>query len=371
MNELTKNIIQIVVVVISLSFLTEIFYFGGRIPFFGTSTTSVAKNTSGTTSFNGTIRTYDPVLILPSNTSKSVIDALRKKDNVLNVNTDQGEYLVQTETRDDVYPLAAYLRSLNVTSYAVANVVIPQTIVVLTPDGVVNATASGVVRVMSEPFLDVDSQIPITMNVTLDSTGYLVDYASPMVINQPVEAVLSATILRLDYKTYSYVIPWENRTMPGNLSRYGIVEYKPVDSMVFNPQLTSAQVMAKKGFDYIRYVDPGSALVEPGFSNTTQLALNFKDVNYTLPPSKLVIKANASLAGEGEPDVPFNASVLYSYTLLLNDGGSAGTGYDFGSAPLSLQADREYADNQSVNVSISAIALGNKIILVRSVSIPS
>jgi hypothetical protein len=62
----------------------------------------------------------------------------------------------------------------------------------------------------------------------------------------------------------------------------------------------------------------------------------------------------------------FNATVLYSYDIAVDAGG-----YDFGSAPLVLSSGKGFSENETVKVHISAVALGNRIILVRSVSIPS
>jgi hypothetical protein len=357
-----QDLIKILVIVVAVSFLTEIFAFRGDIPFLNFGPPKEAKNLTGITVFNGSIRTYDPYLVIPAATSKDIIDMLKGKEGVKTVQLKTEGYVVETETRDDVFPLSNYLLTQNVSSQTVANIVVPQTLVVATSAGNKNASAAGIVRVATEPLLDVDSPVTVQMTAIISDAGELLDYRAATIIKQTLEADFDARIIRMNGKSYSYTIPWENRTMVGDLSAFGKVDYKPVDSIVFTAPLTTPQVLAKKLFPYIVYIDTGSALVEPGFSDATQVALNFADVNYTLPPSKLTVYTNSSDA----PLPDFDAAMLYRYEIEMD-----ASGFDFGSAPLVLSTSKEFSQGQTVKVRISAVALGNKIILIRSVSIPS
>jgi hypothetical protein len=358
-----QDLIKVLVVIIAVLFLTEIFAFRGSIPFFGAGETSSVHNTTGTTTFSGNIRTYDPLLLLPRNTSTAIIDRLRMNDTVKDVQTESDGYLVDTVTRDDVFTLAAYLRSINVSSVSVANVVVPQILVVSTDNGTINASASGVVRIITDPILDVDNTVTVNMSVTVDDNGQLVSYNSPRIVTQDITGEFNASIVGLESKTYSYTIPWEGRTGLGNLSQFGAVDYNEVGSIVFKTPLSTSQVIQKKQLPYIVYIDSGSAKVEQSFTNTSLIAADFNDTNYTLPASALVITTNSSME---DPFLPYNATVSFTYLVMLQN-----PAYDFGSAPLAIETDKEYADNASVVLDISAVALGNKVILVKSVSIPS
>jgi hypothetical protein len=360
-----QDLIKILVVVIAVLFLTEIFAFRGTIPFFNFGPAKANFNQTGTAIFNGTIRTYDPFLLLPADTSKSVMDDLKKKEGVKDVSLQTEGYVVETETRDDVYSLASYLRTRNVSSQSIANVVVPQELVVTTSTGTVNASAAGVVRVATEPLLDTDSMVTVNMTAIVSSDGLLLDYRSASILKQAIVGRFDAVIVGLDRKTYSYSIPWEKRTGLGDLSGFGTVDFRKVDSIVFTSPLTTAQVVAKKQFPYVVYIDPNSAMVEGSFSNSSQVALNFQDANYTLPPSFLDIVSNST---ESEaPPVPFNATLRYSYFIRLVDPGQ----YDFSYVPLLISGPNAFGDNETLKVDISAVALGNKVMLVRSVSIPS
>src|SRR5271157_2463377 len=107
-RKLLNIIIQVFVVVISLSFLTELFLYSGSLPFFSSGGSGASQNITGTTTFNGTIRTYDPLLLLPIETPAQVVAALKLRDGVTSVTLEQDGYLVDTQTRDDVYPTAVY-----------------------------------------------------------------------------------------------------------------------------------------------------------------------------------------------------------------------------------------------------------------------
>ncbi len=359
-----QNTINIIIMaVLVILFLTEIVAFKGTIPSLNLGGAST-YNTTGTTTFNGSIRTYDPVLLVPVNTSAEIIDQLKTRPEVKSVNIEADGYLIDTETRDDVFPLATYLRSMNVTSFSVANIIMPQVLVVSTSNGTINASASGVVRVMTPPLLDVDNVVSVSMTAIVDDNGNLIDYTNANIMTQNIAQRFNASIIGLESKSYSYTIPWANRSGLGNLSQYGTVVYKERDSIIFTTQLSVTQTIQKKQLPYITYIGPDSADVEQSFTDANLVAQDFNDTNYTLPDSQLVIIANSSL-GE-DPAVPFNATVTYTYSVALQN-----STYDFGTIPLTVVSDKEYADNQSVAVDISAVSLGDKVIELTSASIPS
>ena len=349
-----KLLIQIIVVVIALSFLTEIFYFKGSLPSFDMGDVVAQKNISGTAIFNGTIRTYDPLLAIAKNTSASVLDQLRKREDVKDVQLDQDSYVITPDTRYDVFALASYLRTLNVSSLSIANVVLPQKIEVETANGTINASSEGVVRIPTEPLVDVDTEVTVSMSATV-ADGVLISYNAPSIQMQQLSLQLDGTIAQVNSNIYSYAIPWENRTL--DLSSYGDVKYNRVDSVIFKTPLNVTQIMAKKAFPYVTFISADSATVEKDFSNITELETNFADTPYTLPPSTLRITANET------PDIPFNATVRYRYMVSTN------STYDFGD--FTMESDKQYSAGDSVKVGVQATTLGNRILSITSVSFPS
>lgn len=356
-----SDMIKILAILVVVGFLTEIFYFGiGSRPIQTTESTGINK--TGVAVFNGTIRTYDPLLVISVNTSQAVIDQVRLQSGVQNIRLEPDGYVIDTETRDDVFAIASFLRDMNVSSLSIANVAVTDNIPVETATGIENATAmSGVVRVVTEPLLDVDSEVSVYM-IAVVNDGILIDYRSAQIMMQPVDIPLEVRIASLDSKTYMYSIPWESRDSLGNMSGYGSASYRRLDTVVFTAPLTVGQIMVKKQFPYITYIDASSAQVEPSFTNVSEIALNFQDVNYTLPASTLVITTMET------PDLPFNGTVAYSYRLDLSNSSSQ---YDFGSIPLVFQTDKEHAVDETLALNVTALVIGDKVVSLKSVSLPS
>jgi hypothetical protein len=339
-----KFIIAAAAVIAILMFLLEPFQWASGSSGPAPSAPS-GQNVTGTAVFNGTIRTYDPMLLLPLETNQSVIDALRLRPGVRDIQQQQNSWLVQTDTRDDVFPVASWLREMNVSAYSIANVAVNQQIEVETMAGTVNTSVlGGVVRVVAEPLLDADSLVTVSMVAVLRD-NVLIDYSSATLLLQPVDILVDASVASLDGKVYTYVIPWAERNSVGNLSGFGDeAMFNRVDSVVFTTPLSVEQIMTKKQFSYVVYIDSGSATVSPSFDNLTELQKNFADTPFTLPPSVLTITTNST------PELNFTPEVRYRYTL--------------------LPASDEYV-NSTLKLNVSALALGNRIVSLKRVSLPS
>ncbi|MFH0884432.1 MAG: hypothetical protein V1861_01860 [Candidatus Micrarchaeota archaeon] len=356
-----KYIIAGIAVIAILMFLLEPFQWGSGLSKPSSSGLPTGKNVTGTAIFNGTIRTYDPIMFIPIDTNQSVIDKIRLNESVLNIQQQQNAYMIQIQTRDDVFPLASWLRGMNVTGYSIANVAVNQQIKVDTAAGEQNATVpAGVVRVVTEPMLDADSQVTVSMIAVLRD-GVLIDYSSASIVLEQIDLLLDTRVESLDGAVYRYTIPWGERNSIGDLSRYGSdAVYKKVDSIVFNTPLTVSQIMTKKQFPYIVYIDAGSAQVEQTFSNVTELQTNFADTPFTLPDSILTITTNET------PELNFTGSVTYRYTL-----SPINSSYDFGPDQIVVEGATHYDINSTVQLNISALALGDKILSIKRVSLPS
>lgn len=337
--------------------ILEPFFFGGAS--LGGGALNTAKNMTGTAVFNGTIRTYDPVLFLSADTNQSVIGALRAREGVSDVALGQDGYTVYTETRDDVYPVAAWLRASNVSALAIANVISTGEIPVETINGTVNASVpGGVIRVITEPLLEADSDVAVSM-VAVISGSRVLDYGSAQLLIQELSIRVNATVASLGHKTFRYTVPWDERNSVEGLDSYDY-EYKRVDSIVFDAPLDVGQVMAKKQLSYVTYIDSSSAQVQPSFDNATLVAGDFADAQYRLPPSTLTITANDT------PELGITAVPAVSYYYLFEPEWE----YEYGE-PLELESAGELEINETVELDISALALGDTILTIRRAALPS
>jgi hypothetical protein len=335
-----------------LLFITELFMFGGNHLVSGGGPTIGGENISGQIIFNGTIRTYDPYLFLTTTPTESQLDAIRSLPGVLNIRPDPQGYIVDTETRDDVYLLAIELRKMNLTALSVANIAAPSVMELQFGTGTLNVTSQGVVRVATEPFLDAGEVVTVSM-VGISNSGMLIDYNSQQIALTQLDLLFSAEAGEPVSESVTYLVPWENRNNVTNES--GV--YNKVDSIVFTTPLTINQILAKKQFPYITYIDANSAQVSSSFDNKSQVLVNFQDTNVTFPTSTLT--TNESL------DLPYQKQVFYTYNLSL----TPPEGYV--SPKESLLYQTSDVLNGTLALQVSALVAGNSIISIESVSLPS
>lgn len=353
-----KNIMQIAILVLSVvALIGSYFYVGGQPLNFGPSGGS-NTNVTGNTVFSGTIRTYDPLIAIPLNTPASVIDEARQRDDVKNIRTESGYYVIDTETRDDVYTIASFLRSKNVSNIqAVANIAVTKPLEVETVAGRINASVpGGVIRIFMDPVFDSGSEVTVRMVAIVRNNVYLGYNSAGLALNE-LAVLMDARVVSLERKTFTYSIPWESRN---SLNLSGNYSYKKVDSIIFTTPLDIAKVLEKKQFQYITYIDSGSAQVLPSFDNASQVAINFQDVQYRLPPSTLVIES------EEDPGIGFNSSVSYFYSLVLED-----PRVDASMNGIALEAPSELELNSTIKLNVTALEMGGKIFSLKRVSLPS
>jgi hypothetical protein len=368
--------IAVIVIALVAGFITELFFFGGSFSLNpGGSAVSGTKNVTGTVVFNGTIRTYDPVLGIPANTSQTVVLQLRKMPGVRDVKTQANLLLVEVETRDDVYPLAMALRGMNVSALCVANIVLPPEFSVETPSGPVNATSlSPIVRVETEPFVDAGTEVPVAMTAVV-SDGILIDYYSARVLVERRSIIANATVAELANMTFTYVIPWDVRSYI-NLARLNIsgqsYTYRKVNTIMLSPQLNVTGVFLKKLLPYVTFIDTGSAEVSPAFSDEAAVRADFQETNVTFPPSTLTVVGNIfsptrypELFAPKPNEVALNytpSSVSFAYVFVLHE--SAG-GYVLGNeTSFTIDTRNPLELNSTVPLNVTVLAIGNKVLSV-------
>ncbi len=347
-----KLIMQIVVIGAALLFITELFMFGGNHLVGGGGPSIGGENISGYITFNGTIRTYDPYLFITSTPTESQIDAIRGISGVMNVRPDPQGYVVDTETRDDVHPVGIELRKMNLSVLSVANIAAPSIMELQFGTEILNVTSPGVVRVATEPLLDAGETVTVAM-IGISNNGMLIDYNSQQIALTKMDLLFSAEPGEPISESVTYTVPWEHRNNVTNASG----TYNRVDSIVFTTPLTINQILAKKQFPYITYIDANSAQVLGSFDNKTQVLVNFQDTNVTFPSSMLV--TNETL------ELPYAKSVFYTYNLSLTPP------QDYSSPMDNLLYQTSQELNGTLTLQVSTLVAGKSIISIESVSLPS
>jgi hypothetical protein len=365
------------VVALVVGFMTELFYFGGSTHFdFGGKAAAVSANQTGTAEFTGSIRTYDPVLQIPGNTSQSVVQALRTMQGVKDVKVQNDVDLIQTETRDDVYPVAVALRQMNVSDIlSIANIAVPETLTVSTDGGAINASTinvAGIVQVVAEPLVDSGNDVPVSMNVVVRD-GLLIDYYGARILAERKSVAVNATVVEFANATYTYRIPWAGRSGidRGRLNDSGYsYAYNQVNTFLLSPPLNVTGVLLKKQLAYVTFIDTGSAEAAANFSDEAAVRADFAETNVTFLPSTLTITANADpvLSGPGGAALNYTPSVRYAYVLALP--ASAG-GYDLGNGTsFTTGTSSQLGINSTVPLNVTVLSIGNSVLSVTPQPLP-
>ena len=355
------DILKIAAVLIVVGFLTESFWFGGGLNNLLKPQLPPGTNITGTTTFNGTIRTYDPFLFIPGNVSQSIIDKLNTKKEVRGIQLATDGIIINLDSRDSVYPVAVYLRDLGVAPLARANVVVDRDVEVETLTGKIKTPIpNGVVQLICEPLIDADTQVPVSLVVILVN-DQIISYQSAKLLVDTASITLDGKINSLNQKTYTYLIPWEERNSLGNLSSFGNVNYKKIDTIIFAEPLQIQQIMVKRSVPFVIYIDANSAQLESSFDNLNRLNLEFNDTKFTLPSSKLTIITTDT------PDLVFNSTVVYSYNVTV----TGTSNYILTQNLFTVDSSTAYQPEDEVKVSMDVSSLCGKIIAIKRVSLPS
>ncbi|MBI5223585.1 hypothetical protein HY990_04130 [Candidatus Micrarchaeota archaeon] len=350
------TLVKILAVLIVLGFITELAgIFGSNSAIFSNlfnSVSSSASNRTGIAQFNGTIRTYNGALFLPSNVTLAVpLSELKTIDGVRSVVSSNGYYILYLESRDDVFTTAQILRQKGLSPTAIANVAVPSVLTVTFSDYTAkNVTFNGnFVPVEVEPYFEPDSAVPVAaaFEVIGDQvSGFINSRLSAPIVN----VVIPGTIINSSVLSTTYQIPWENRTyFPKNTTGY-----REVDSILISPPMSPDQILQKRSLPYVVYIDSSSVLVSPTTS-TSVLASDFSNLTLSFPNSTLTLDGSSSLS------VPFDKKTLYSYQVLLPDSFDSKhlTGFRSVSGTGSTLSDL----NSTLNITLRCVSAGDTLVV--------
>jgi len=310
---------------------------------------------TGAAEFTGMVRTYDPVLLVTAGLDEETSSELRQMEGVKDVTPTPDGTLINTETRDDVYPLAVYLREKNITSYSIANIAMPPVVEVELGNGSkINATAGNVaVRVYTEPIVDVDTEVRITM-IAQVVNGMLAGYGSVLLVTEEVDVEVPAAVLETEH-IYTYLVPWGERNDIDTEEIGGETQYTKKNVVYLAQPLSVEEILAKKNLSYIEYIDQYSIECSGDFTDMERVSNDFGNV--TFPDSVLVVISNESV------ELDYEGSSLYRYRLQLP---SESGGMLFEQKEIELESQEFYGAGSDATVRISGVAIGNRIVTIKS-----
>jgi hypothetical protein len=314
---------------------------------------------SGVVQFNGSIRTYEPVLLVSGSIPDSLKNELLLDKRVTGITPSSGGILINLSSRDAVYPIANNLSEQGISSASVANVILPSSVEMSLMNGSkINVFASGAIQITTQPYVDTDTEVVVRMSGSAQN-GRLISYTSPIILADYVNVSVNGTIQSILEKQYKFSIPWESREQV-NASTYANAHYDRADYISFPQGLSVEQITQMAKLPYITYITDVSATVNESFADKSKLQSDFGNITIVFPDSTLVINSNDSVS------LPYNGSLLNSYVVELP---SSVDGYNLPNKSFNLSSTNEYSVNESVNVAIVGKGIGDKIVKIDSISI--
>ena len=317
-----------------------------------------AEVATGITLFNGTIRTYEPILVVTDQIPDSLLAQLRMDERVKMVTSSSSGYLINVTARDEVYSLSQLLKANGIRPLTIANIIMPSSVdITLSNGSIVKASSSGTVQLWTEPLVDVDSEVQVRMTAS-ETGGQLVNYQSPVLLAEKVAVSGNATITFLDGIEHEFIVPWEQRDQVKETSlrsSFGnsSVVYTRNDYVSFSPALSVQQIPEKKQLSYVTYISDTSASVASNFTDKSKVISDFGNTSVVFPDSGLEITTNES------PGLPFNETVKYRYIISLP---SQIDGYSPENSTLQISSGRKFGLNESVQIEINGTAIGKVIV---------
>jgi len=347
-------LLKILAVAVVLFFIFEMFalgYIGGGAKTEPTNN-SGPKIVSGNAEFDAVLKSYEPYLV-----SNKLDDAAKQKlkgkegveDIVL---TDRG-YVISLKTSKYMKNIYETLLSDNLSSTAVANLVLPNTITFKYSNGSEESFVSGgsLVKISMEPFAEEGETLRVSMNFEAED-GLLTRYAPPTLA--PVEISLNSTAIVNSklFDEYTFSIPWEKRNEINSSwlnTKYGLenVSFVKKDYVLLSNMLGAADMISKK-YDYVSLISEGSITPVANFTDKERIISDFG--NSTFPNSVLKIKANSAV------ELPFESVKKQVYFLTLTH-----DVYKFKDSGLYLALNEPHASGDKVNMSLKALGVGKTI----------
>ncbi len=313
----------------------------------------------GTSTANGTLRTYDRVLFISRNITRDNLDFIKEDEGFENLRKLEDGWILETKTRDDVYPIAEKLTDKKIDSAAIANVVIPGTLDVKLSNGstIKVQNRGGIARVITRPFLEEDSRVKVDF-VAGVSNKLLINISDASIASQEFNKTVNAKVLYLKNKTYTYEIPWEGRDI--NLEELSDYEYNydKKDIIIFSDGIPMAKLPMYRSLEYVEYISSSSMSVGDDFTSIEQIKTDFSDIVLETPPSILTIK------GSDDPDLGMKGNITHSYLIMLPE--KAGE-LSFKEQEHILDTDRELKKNETLEVEVNGISIGDKAVWVASI----
>lgn len=313
----------------------------------------------GTTNLNGTLRTYDPILIAPLTHDEQEFQFIRDDEGFKRITQNAEGWVIETKTRDDVYPIATLLKEKNINTTTVGNIVIDSQIEVKLANGSTTTAVNkiGVIKMLMKPLIEEDQEVTVQFLATVQN-GFLVNIENAVLVADEISEAVNGTVVKLESITYTYEVPWNQRNeIEGILLEDNKTSYSKNNIVYFEGELTMDEVIERKDLEYLTYIDQYSVGVVENFTDIDRMREDFPEtVDFNLPPSTLVLTADE------ESNLPYELiDTTRTYSIALP---KTIKGYSLDKEIYYLETKENYEENQSIAITFEGTAIGNKIVSV-------
>lgn len=352
-----ETIIKIFVILIVLAFITEMFKWFGP----GWQTSPITSNIgqdqtlSGLSVFNGTLTTYKPYLFVKGEVNKTVEDLIKTDKRVESVFKSSEGVVVSIKQAEDVFDVYTSLKSMNVVTFADAEINLPYILEVNLSNGtLINISGSGIIiNNRMEPFAKPPTTLKVKM-IAIAKNGIVVGYQSLSILPEPRQFYFNGTIKEIYSNVFLYHIPWESRNeikTEDLRSKYGVnnVNYSINNYISFKRDLNAFEIQEKKNKTYVLAITEKTATIVQNMTNKETIVTDFGDLT-NFPESMLKIETNET------PQLDYSVEKTYYYTTEIDP-----NSYSLPTV-LKVWSNATYYPGNQVTVSIYGLMLGQQLI---------
>ncbi len=352
-------IVKVLVVFLALLFLMEPFsmsirnWSGGGVEEGGMYT--------GTANVNVSIYSYGAFLYIQA-PSEVQISQISGNPEVLSLEeTEEGSGFYRATLRDSAKTMEVYngFKNLGIPSFAAAQIGLPDEYTLVLANGSEMHIQGGYQQMLMEPLLETGRKVSYMLSIETDGviTYRILDAKS---YYSDVELSGEGTIVGANTTAYSFMIPWENRTLllEEIIEEHGEenVVYERKDYVVFEPPLSSTETMFMKT-EYVTYISEGSASVLQNFTNKTLADQDFGG-RATFPNSTLRIIA------EEAPDMEFEYEQVKTYNVEFP---KIFDGYALEAGEIEVASGLDFDEGETALVSFNATVTGDMVLGAREI----
>lgn len=325
---------------------------GGTIIPQGGATTGPSK-IAGNTEFDAIVKYYEPYII-SENLSEQMILELKSMDGVEEVTASGQGFIISLKTSKNMPNVYQMLLSKNISTSAVAVVILPNEVVVKKADGTNSTVLTGgaAIKVGTEPFSNEGGILRLKMSVEAEN-GYLARYSQPMIAPISATFVAKATVQEKLFDYYSYVVPWEKRNeidVNALSEKYGAenVSYSKKDSVILSTPLSTSEMLTKK-YDYISFITEYDITPNENFTDKERILSDFG--NATFQDSVLEVLTSEPL------DLKFENKKSGVYSLVLSS-----ENYTFKDPYFKLALDEPYQNGAELEFKLDTLVVGKSVV---------